>query len=220
MHPRLLLQALLLTLVSGFPLPQRTTGFDLSALSSLFGRGSGTRSGAALPAFDLGSLLGGGAAGSGSDGAVSPLTAIPPQFPGSTSNDLVSGQPCKSNILLYSRGAMEGGNMGTSVGPSFQREIEKLAPGKFMFQGVNYDATYQWTLQLERVGGEISKKLIEEAVTKCPDARIFLGGYAHGGMVMHDAVNGTTAANKAKIAVSISRSVCKKGLVWESAITT
>lgn len=276
MHAQLVLQALLLTLASGSPLPQRTTdlsgltgslgggslgsgsgfnltrltslfsgagsgsggsGFDLSKLGNIFGggSGSGTGTGAGLPDFDLGSLLGGGAgvpgslpsipdlgSGSGTGGSLPSIPSLPSTgtpstggstggslgggfagIGGNTANDVTSGQPCKSNILLFARGTTEGGNLGSTVGPSLQREIEKAAPGKFMFQGVSYQADIQGIVALGRPGGEIAKKLIEESVTKCPNARIFLSGYSQGAMVMHNAVTGTSAANKAKVGVSI-----------------
>lgn len=193
------------------------SSFNLTRLTSLF---SGANSGSGT-SFDLSKwreLLGGGL---GSGGGTTPTVPSIPSIPGgstgggsgsiggggfsfggsSTASDITSKKACKSNILLFARGTTEGGNVGSSVGPSLIKEIEKAAPGKFLFQGVDYAADIAGITGLGRAGGEIAVKQFGEATALCPGARVFLSGYSQGAMVMHNAVK-STSVDKAKIGVS------------------
>ena len=114
---------------------------------------------------------------------------------------MTSKKACKDNILLFARGTTEGGNVGSSVGPALIREIEKAAPGKFLFQGVDYQADIAGITGLGRAGGDIAVRQFGEAAALCPDARIHLSGYSQGAMVMHNAVR-SASVDKAKIGVS------------------
>ena len=207
---------------SGFPLSNGGLGsgssFDLSRLTNLFS-GGGTNTGPGT-GFDLSKLrdfFGGG----GSTGSLPSSPSVPsvPSVPStggstgggflggglgvsSTANDITSKKACKPNVLLFARGTTEGGNIGSSVGPSLNRELEKLAPGKFLFQGIDYQADIAGITALGRPGGAIAVRQIGEATALCPDARIFLSGYSQGAMVMHNAVRDIPAGTKAKVGVS------------------
>lgn len=211
------------TLASDFPLSSGglggSSGFDLSHLTNLFsGGGTNTGSGTGFDLSKLRDFFGGG----GSTGGLPTVPSIPsvPSVPStggstgggfslggsSTANDITSKKACKPNVLLFARGTTEGGNIGSSVGPSLSREIEKLAPGKFLFQGIDYQADIAGITALGRPGGQIAVRQIGEASTLCPDAKIFLSGYSQGAMVMHNAVGSIPAQTKAKVGVSHSSS--------------
>lgn len=122
-----------------------------------------------------------------------------------TANDVTKKMPCKDNILLYARGPTEFGNIGSSVGPILLREIERLAAGEFLFQGIDYPVNilYNWGSGFDN--GQAAGRHFRESVALCPNATIFLSGYSEGARAIHLAVTRLTAENKAQIGVCINQ---------------
>lgn len=112
--------------------------------------------------------------------------------------DVTDKKPCKANILLYARATFESpGNVPQLIGQNFTRGIETAAPGRFLYQGIDYvigivpgqDQSYYAIRQLKG------------AVTLCPNATILLSGYSDGAKFLHRAVN-ITDIDKSKIGVN------------------
>lgn len=190
--------------------------FNLTRLTSLFGANPSSGTGTSIDWSKWRDLIGGGSSPSIPTIPTVPTVPSNPSIPsipstggglgsgfgGNSANDVTSKKTCTPNILLYARGTTEGGNVGSSVGPSLIREISKLAPGRFLFQGVDYAADIAGITALGRPGGEIAVRQFGEAAALCPNARIFLSGYSQGAMVMHNAVR-STSVDKSKIGVRI-----------------
>lgn len=179
MRPSTIISALLLaTTTTAIPIP--APQFDFSKLRDLFS---------------------GGFAGIG--GGTSPTNpSTPAALPGlssSSANDIKSSLPCLPNVLLFARGTTEPGNIGSVVGPDLRTQINALAPGQFLFQGLDYPANVQGNFDLGRAAGAQLRTLFAETQSKCPNARIFLGGYSQGGMVVHAAFGGLNAQQKGAV---------------------
>ena len=92
--------------------------------------------------------------------------------------------------------------MGSVVGPDLKTQINALAPGTFMFQGVDYPASAAGIADGGRAGGDIVAGLVREAGQKCPGVRVMMSGYSQGGMVTHNGFGKLSAAEKATVGVS------------------
>jgi len=111
----------------------------------------------------------------------------------STSNELLQGS-CKQVIFIWARGSTERGNMGSIIGPQVCRALKSaVGNGNVACQGVGgkYTASMMDNGQ-ERFTSQVAideaTKLFQQAVQKCPQAKITFGGYSQGGAVMHGAL--------------------------------
>lgn len=95
---------------------------------------------------------------------------------------------CTPNILIFSKGTLEPTEYGITVGPA----IIKGWDATWSTNPVIYDPTVSGDFCLALPGGMVMKDLINQAAAKCPDAKIFIGGYSQGAMV---ARNGLAYAN-------------------------
>jgi Cutinase len=109
---------------------------------------------------------------------------------------------CKENIFIFARGTTEIGTMGESVGPIMKSKLSAAMPGKWAFQGVDYEASFAGDECLGLPGGAVATTDINQAATSCPDQKIWVSGYSEGAMVAHNGVAHATADAKKKIAVS------------------
>ena len=75
-------------------------------------------------------------------------------------------------------------------------------PGKWAFQGVNYNATTDGDDCLGLPGGAVATQYIEQAATQCPNTKIIVSGYSDGAMVSHNGVGYASDSAKAKVTVS------------------
>lgn len=90
-------------------------------------------------------------------------------------------EECKPVTVIFARGTIEPGNVGTLVGPPFFNTLE-LAIGEenVGVQGVDYAATVFGYLEGgDAEGGETLAFLAEHAVTLCPSTQIVLSGYRY-----------------------------------------
>lgn len=90
-------------------------------------------------------------------------------------------EECKPVTVIFARGTIEPGNVGTLVGPPFFNTLE-LAIGEenVGVQGVDYAATVFGYLEGgDAEGGELLAFLAEHAVTLCPSTQIVLSGYRY-----------------------------------------
>lgn len=93
-----------------------------------------------------------------------------------TRNDL---DLCRPVTVIFARGTIESGNVGSLAGPPFFNALDlNLGGDNVGVQGVDYPATILGYL----AGGDSSgadklASLTEEAATKCPSTQIVLSGY-------------------------------------------
>jgi len=124
---------------------------------------------------------------------------------GDTANDLVDGSPCKELLLIFARGTLETGNIGTLVGPLLGDSlITDLGAANVAVQGVDYPADIAGFLVGGDPGGSATMAdLVTQAISQCPSSRIVMGGYSQGGQLVHNAAKTFSAATTAKIAAVV-----------------
>ena len=87
---------------------------------------------------------------------------------------------CKPYILIFAKGTFEAGEMGGTVGPLIRTAMSTAGGGKWSVVGVNYSADMAGDNCVGLPGGMIAKGILEDAVKKCPQSKIFTGGYSQG----------------------------------------
>ncbi|TLS29910.1 hypothetical protein PpBr36_02204, partial [Pyricularia pennisetigena] len=129
------------------------------------------------------------------------------QTVGTTANEFTQGG-CKDVVLLYARGTTQSGNMGEEPGPALGNALKtRLGAARVAVQGVAYSASLLGNLS---PGGAPANEassfrtLIGQVASQCPDARIVVSGYSQGAALVHRAVEGATAAVRARIAAGVT----------------
>ena len=94
---------------------------------------------------------------------------------------------CKSVTVIFARGTIELGNVGSITGPPFFNALDVLIGFKNVaVQGVDYPATIGGYLQGgDQEGAQKLADLTEQAATQCPSTQIVLSGYSQGAQVVH-----------------------------------
>lgn len=94
---------------------------------------------------------------------------------------------CKPITVIYARGTIELGNVGSLAGPPFFNALDvKYGADKIGVQGVDYPATFGGYLVGGDPGGAATlASLTEQAASQCPDSKIVLSGYSQGAQVVH-----------------------------------
>jgi cutinase len=97
-----------------------------------------------------------------------------------TQNDLVDGV-CKAVTVIFARGTLESGNVGSLAGPPFFDALDTdLGTSNVALQGVDYGATIAGYLEGgDPAGAATLANLTNLAVTQCPDTQIVLSGYRY-----------------------------------------
>lgn len=95
-----------------------------------------------------------------------------------TRNDLVDGG-CKPVTIIFARGTLELGNVGSLAGPPFFNALcDIVGEDNIAVQGVDYGATIAGYLEGgDPAGAATMASLAEQAVSQCPDTKIVLSGY-------------------------------------------
>ncbi|KAF1986287.1 carbohydrate esterase family 5 protein, partial [Aulographum hederae CBS 113979] len=119
------------------------------------------------------------------------------------SNDVENG-PCQNIFLVYARGSTEVGNMGELMGPQLCNSLKRKYPNQTGCQGVGgpYRAGLMDNVSLSGTTpaaiGEASR-MLNDAMTKCPNAKIVAGGYSQGSAVMMNAIRAMSPAQMERI---------------------
>ena len=123
-------------------------------------------------------------------------------FGGSTKSDVQNGV-CKPITLLFARGTSEGGNIGSSVGPPLERQLEStFGVAKIATQGVNYPADFQGATSgainpKTAAGSTNMAQLTQQALKACPSTKVVLAGYSQGAEQVHGALMNLQSGNVA-----------------------
>lgn len=109
----------------------------------------------------------------------------------STRNDLVDNSPCKAVTLIFARGTIEAGNVGSLVGPPFFSALSfAIGSTNLAVQGVDYPADVPGFL----IGGSPSGSntmatLINRAFAQCPNTKVIISGYSYVSLTLCSRTN-------------------------------
>lgn len=97
-----------------------------------------------------------------------------------TRNDLVNGV-CAPVTVIFARGTVEFGNVGSLAGPPFFNALEGIIGSQNLaVQGVDYGATIAGYLEGgDPAGAATLASLVNLAVSQCPSTQIILSGYRY-----------------------------------------
>ena len=86
---------------------------------------------------------------------------------------------CRPVTVIFARGTIELGNVGSLAGPPFFNALDvAIGASNVAVQGVDYPATIAGYLEGGDKGGATTlAALAEQAATQCPDTQIVLSGY-------------------------------------------
>ena len=88
---------------------------------------------------------------------------------------------CKTVTVIFARGTVELGNVGSLAGPPFFNALGAAIGNQNVgVQGVPYPATIEgYLLGGDAAGGTTLAALTQQAVSQCPDSQIVLSGYRY-----------------------------------------
>ena len=114
---------------------------------------------------------------------------------------------CKSVTVIFARGTVELGNVGSLVGPPFFDALDlAIGADNVAVQGVPYPADIVGYLEGGDQGGAATAaQLLEQAASQCPDTQIVLSGYSQGAQVVHLGEQQVSAEVAARIAAVVSQ---------------
>ena len=107
-----------------------------------------------------------------------PTPLHPRQSLSPTRNDLLNGV-CAPTTIIFARGTLELGNVGSLAGPPFFNALTDIVGSSTIaVQGVDYGATILGYLEGgDPAGATEAAKMVDLAVSQCPGSKIVLGGY-------------------------------------------
>lgn len=115
---------------------------------------------------------------------------------------------CRDVIMLFARGSTEIGNMGTICGPDTANGLKRrLGASRIAVEGIEYAALLSTNFLpggADLLGIREMKRLINEAVTRCPNSQIVVGGYSQGAALTHRAVEDLPQAQKDRIVAAFT----------------
>ena len=113
---------------------------------------------------------------------------------------------CKPVTVIFARGTIELGNVGSITGPPFFNALDDLiGADNVAVQGVDYPATIGGYLEGGDPGGATTAaSLLEQAASQCPNTQIVLSGYSQGAQVVHLGEAKISAEVAARIAAVVS----------------
>ena len=114
---------------------------------------------------------------------------------------------CKPVTVIFARGTIELGNVGSLVGPPFFNALDvAIGAENVGVQGVDYPATIEGYLEGGDPGGAATTaQLLEQAASQCPDTQIVLSGYSQGAQVVHLGEAMVSAEVAARIVAVVSK---------------
>lgn len=113
---------------------------------------------------------------------------------------------CKPVTVIFARGTIELGNVGSITGPPFFNALNDLiGEENIAIQGVDYPADIIGYLKGGDPGGAAqTASLLEQAASECPDTQVVLSGYSQGAQVVHLGEAQVSAEVAARIAAVVS----------------
>ncbi|KAI9702313.1 MAG: hypothetical protein M1836_000792 [Candelina mexicana] len=120
-----------------------------------------------------------------------------------TRNELSSG--CKPVTVIFARGTIELGNVGSFAGPPFFNALDAaIGANNVGYQGVEYPADIPGYLTGGSTAGAAKlASLATEAASKCPNTQIVLSGYSQGAQVVHLGVDQISSSVAARVSAVV-----------------
>ncbi|KAI8226011.1 putative cutinase 1 [Colletotrichum sp. SAR 10_77] len=110
---------------------------------------------------------------------------------------------CRDVIFIFARGSVETGNMGSTVGPPTSDGLKKkYGDNRVATEGVDYAAALTPNFLpggADPEGVTTMKKLLNDAASKCPNAKLVAGGYSQGAAVAHRSIESLSDSTKNRI---------------------
>lgn len=115
---------------------------------------------------------------------------------------------CKPVTVIFARGTIELGNVGSITGPPFFNALDVvLGAENVAVQGVDYPASILGYLEGgDKGGAATAAALLNQAASQCPDTQIVLSGYSQGAQVVHLGEAQVSPEVAARIAAIVSLS--------------
>ena len=113
---------------------------------------------------------------------------------------------CKPVTVIFARGTIELGNVGSITGPPFFNALDDvIGADNIAVQGVAYPANILGYLEGGDPGGAATTaSLLEQAASQCPNTQIVLSGYSQGAQEVHLGEAQVSAEVAARIAAVVS----------------
>ncbi len=113
---------------------------------------------------------------------------------------------CKPVTVIFARGTIELGNVGSITGPPFFNALDVvLGAENVAVQGVDYPADILGYLEGgDKGGASTTASLLNQAASECPDTKIVLSGYSQGAQVVHLGEGQVSAEVASRIAAVVS----------------
>lgn len=113
---------------------------------------------------------------------------------------------CKPVTVIFARGTIELGNVGSITGPPFFNALnDAIGAENVGVQGVDYPANILGYLEGGDPGGaSTTAQLLEQAASECPETQIVLSGYSQGAQEVHLGEAQVSAEVAARIAAVVS----------------
>jgi len=126
---------------------------------------------------------------------------------GTTATEFSDGG-CRDIIMLFARGSTEVGNMGVICGPPTANGLKSnFGANAVAVEGIEYGARVATNLLpggADPAGIREMQRLIQQAVTQCPDSKLVVGGYSQGAALTHRAVEDLPQAQKDRIVAAFT----------------
>ncbi|KAI0478904.1 cutinase-domain-containing protein [Xylariaceae sp. FL0804] len=114
--------------------------------------------------------------------ALAAANPVPKRQTGDVANEFVDGG-CRDNVLIFSRGTSEPGNMGVIAGPPTANGLKAaLGDDAVAAQGVDYAAgvgTNFLAGGADPAGISTMTNLVNKAATECPSSNLLVVGYRY-----------------------------------------
>ncbi len=113
---------------------------------------------------------------------------------------------CKPVTVIFARGTIELGNVGSITGPPFFNALDVVLGAENVgVQGVDYPADILGYLEGgDKGGASTTASLLNQAASQCPDTQIVLSVYSQGAQVVHLGEEQVSAEVAARIAAVVS----------------
>ncbi len=116
---------------------------------------------------------------------------------------------CKPVTVIFARGTIELGNVGSFAGPHFFNALDDaIGASNVAYQGVDYPALVSGYLAYlagkGNAGADTVANLASEAASKCPETQIVLSGYSQGAQVVRAGVDKLSSEVAARVSAVVS----------------
>ena len=108
---------------------------------------------------------------------------------------------CRPITVIFARGTIELGNVGSLAGPPFFNALDlEVGASNVAVQGVDYPATIAGYLEGGDKGGAATlAALAEQTATQCPNTQIVLSGYRYALRAFHSTLKLTVCSQGAQL---------------------